>query len=75
MSAVHTPRLLACPAESQVAPAAVPARWLNVHEYVGLDIMQKYGVPVPNHAVAGTVEEAVDVYQNKLKPAGKWRRS
>eukprot|EP00298_Acanthocystis_sp_HF-20_P010733 c19015_g2_i4.p1 GENE.c19015_g2_i4~~c19015_g2_i4.p1 ORF type:complete len:494 (+),score=225.09 c19015_g2_i4:55-1482(+) len=33
-------------------------RYLNLHEYQSQDLMQKYGINVPRHAVALTVEEA-----------------
>ena len=33
-------------------------RFLNVHEYVGLDLMNKYGVSVPQNEVATTPEQA-----------------
>lgn len=42
-------------------------RHLNVHEYVGLSILQSAGVNVPRFGVASTPEEASQVASNDLK--------
>lgn len=34
------------------------ARFLNVHEYVGMELMTDYGIAVPKHAVATSAAEA-----------------
>lgn len=39
-------------------------RNLNVHEYMGQEIMTKYGIPVPSNAVATTPEEAVAAFES-----------
>ena len=36
-------------------------RSLNIHEYVSMDLMKKFGIPVPKCAVAFSVEEAKQV--------------
>jgi hypothetical protein len=41
-------------------------RLLNVHEYVSMDIMRSFGIPVPNGGVATTVQEASQVYKNVI---------
>ena len=37
-------------------------RFLNVHEYVSMQLMEEYGVPVPRGAVATTPDEAEAAY-------------
>lgn len=37
-------------------------RFLNIHEYLSMDVMRKYGVPVPRGKVASTPEEAEKAY-------------
>mmetsp|Transcript_16090 Transcript_16090/g.16221 ORF Transcript_16090/g.16221 Transcript_16090/m.16221 type:complete len:439 (+) Transcript_16090:109-1425(+) len=39
-------------------------RLLNVHEYVSMDVMRKFGIPVPKSAVAHSVDEAKKVYKD-----------
>lgn len=58
----------------QLAPrTSATRRWLNVHEYRAMDLMRKYGIPVPRGAVASTPEEAEDVYRHKLGGGGASR--
>ena len=45
-------------------------RNLNVHEYVSLYLMERYGVNVPKHAVARTAEQAEEIYQSELGGGG-----
>lgn len=42
------------------------ARLLNVHEYVSMDIMRGFGIPVPKSAMATTVDEAKKVYKETI---------
>ena len=39
-------------------------RCLNVHEYVAMDLFQKYGVNVPKNGVASTAEEAEKIWKD-----------
>lgn len=41
-------------------------RCLNVHEYVSMDVMRKFGINVPKTAVAHSVEEAKKVYKEVI---------
>ena len=41
-------------------------RFLNVHEYVSMEIMQSHGIQTPACKVASTPEEAEDLYLNVL---------
>lgn len=41
-------------------------RNLNVHEYVTMDVMRKYGVTVPNTVMAESVEEAKQAYKDVI---------
>lgn len=41
-------------------------RRLNVHEYVSMDVFRKYGVPVPNGAVANNLDEVKQVYKDVI---------
>lgn len=45
------------------SPSIGATRSLNVHEYVSMDIMRKFGIPVPKGGVANTVAEAEQVYK------------
>lgn len=42
------------------------ARHLNVHEYISMDIMRKFDIPVPNSASATSVEEAEEIYKKVI---------
>ena len=37
---------------------------MNIHEYQAKDLLRRYGVPVPNGALALSVEEAVKMALN-----------
>ena len=37
---------------------------MNVHEYVAMDLFQKYGVNVPKNGVASTAEEAEKIWKD-----------
>jgi succinyl-CoA synthetase beta subunit len=41
-------------------------RYLNVHEYISMEIMKSHGIQVPESHVASTPEEAVHIYTNIL---------
>lgn len=41
-------------------------RNLNVHEYIGMDVMRKFGIPVPKGGVATSVQEVEQVYKNVI---------
>lgn len=41
-------------------------RLLNVHEYVSMDIMRSFDIPVPKGGVATTVQEATQVYKDVI---------
>ena len=41
-------------------------RFLNVHEYVSMEIMKEYGIPVPNGAVATTAHQAEEIAASML---------
>lgn len=45
-------------------------RFLNVHEYISMDLMRKYGVPVPKGAVASTPAEAEALAAKMLSSSG-----
>jgi len=49
-------------------PAAGQTRLLNVHEYVSMDIMRGFGIPVPRGGMATTVEEADQIYKTIIGP-------
>ena len=54
------------PAAAAVARTGGAVRFLNVHEYVSMDIMKSHGVKVPECFVATTPEEAKDIFQNQI---------
>jgi len=47
-------------------PAMQGVRLLNVHEYVSMDIMRGFGIPVPKSAMAESVEEADKKYKSVI---------
>jgi succinyl-CoA synthetase beta subunit len=51
---------------SSTARSGGAVRFLNVHEYVSMDIMKSHGVKVPECFVATTPEEAKNIFQNKI---------
>jgi succinyl-CoA synthetase beta subunit len=47
------------------SPASVGAvRFLNVHEYISMEIMKNHGIQTPECHVASTPEEAENLYQS-----------
>ena len=44
-------------------------RFLNVHEHVGMTIMQKYDIPVPKYKTAKTAEEADQIFEEHFHGA------
>lgn len=54
--------------KSKLLRGAVPgfARQLNVHEYMSMDIMRGFQIPVPKSAAATSVEEAEKVYKEVI---------
>ena len=42
------------------------ARQLNVHEYISMDVMRRFEIPVPKSAAASTPEEAEAVYEKVI---------
>jgi len=47
-------------------PLGGQRRLLNVHEYISMDLMKEYGVPVPRGSVASTPSEAADIAASML---------
>jgi len=41
-------------------------RCLNVHEYISMEIMNKYGIATPAGYVASTPEEAEAIFKTKM---------
>lgn len=41
-------------------------RYLNVHEYIAMELMKTYGVRTPECHVAATPEEAQHLFRNSL---------
>lgn len=41
-------------------------RRLNVHEYVGMDIMRKFDIPVPKGGMGTSVDEIKQVYKDLI---------
>lgn len=41
-------------------------RYLHCHEYVSMELMGKYDIPVPKTAVASTPEEALSIYEKMI---------
>jgi succinyl-CoA synthetase beta subunit len=46
--------------------AAAAVRFLNVHEYISMEIMQSHGIRTPKYQVASTPQEAEDIFSNVL---------
>jgi succinyl-CoA synthetase beta subunit len=42
---------------------------MRLHEHEGMDIFEKFGIPVPERGVAGTVEDAVKILEKTGYPA------
>lgn len=51
-------------APSLITPTVGSVRRLNVHEYVSMDVMRKFNIPVPNGGMAETAEDAVKLYKS-----------
>lgn len=43
-----------------------PIRYLNVHEYISMEIMNKYGIATPAGFVASTPEEAETIFKTQM---------
>ena len=52
------------PRVSQIQLGGV--RRLNVHEYVGMDIMRKFDIPVPKGGMGTSVDEIKQVYKDLI---------
>jgi hypothetical protein len=66
-SASRVGATLAQSCRRRVANAGVGAvRYLNVHEYISMDIMQKHGIQTPQCYVASTPQEAEDIFMHKM---------
>jgi len=48
-------------------------RYLNVHEYISMEIMNSYNIPTPENYVATIPKEADDIYE-KMQKAGEKRK-
>lgn len=53
-------------ARRTAAPAVGAVRYLNVHEYISMEIMKTHGIKTPESYVASTPEEAEHLYKNSL---------
>ena len=45
-------------------PSIGSVRNLNVHEYVSMEVMRSFNIPVPKGGMAEKPEDAVKVYKN-----------
>lgn len=45
-------------------------RFLNVHEYISMDLMKEYGIPVPKGRIASTAAEAEAIAAEMLQGVG-----
>jgi acyl-CoA synthetase (NDP forming) len=48
------------------AATTTAVRFLNVHEYISMEIMQSHGIRTPNYHVASTADEAEHIFTNVL---------
>jgi succinyl-CoA synthetase beta subunit len=48
-------------------PARRLRRFLNVHEYISMDLMNQYGIPTPQGRVATTSQHAQEVATEMLQ--------
>jgi hypothetical protein len=48
------------------ATTTTALRYLNVHEYISMEIMKAHGIQVPESHVASTPEEAIHIFTNIL---------
>ena len=53
---------------NHVVPAATAGavRYLNVHEYISMELMQSHGIATPASHVAQTPDEAENIFMNVL---------
>ena len=51
-------------APSLITPSVGSVRRLNVHEYVSMDVMRTFDIPVPKGGMAETAEDAVKLYKS-----------
>lgn len=58
------------PASILPAVTTQAVRYLNVHEYISMEIMNDHNISTPQGYAAKTVEEAEDFYDNKFKTDG-----
>lgn len=57
----------ALPSKTALAPSAIGAtRLLNVHEYVSMDVMRSFNIPVPKGGMATNPADAVEVYKKTI---------
>jgi hypothetical protein len=47
-------------------PTLQQVRFLNVHEYISMELMQTHGITTPNCYVATTPEQAEHIFNNSL---------
>ncbi|KAL7485121.1 hypothetical protein ACHAW6_010722 [Cyclotella cf. meneghiniana] len=62
-SASHAPRL--------AASACGAVRYLNVHEYISMEIMNQHGIATPRGFVAKTPEEAEHIFSTMMNKPGQ----
>ena len=60
-------RTLIRSAASRPAASAGAVRFLNVHEYISMELMQSHGITTPESHVAETPEEAEHIYNSRFK--------
>lgn len=48
------------------SPSLGAIRYLNVHEYVSMDIMKQHGVKVPECHVADSAMEAQNIFETRI---------
>ncbi len=55
----------------RTAPNAVGAvRYLNLHEYLSMELMKQHGIATPAGYVASSPEEAENIFLHKLNKGG-----
>ena len=55
-----------CARRATPASSVGAVRFLNVHEYISMEIMKNHGIQTPECHVASTPEEAENLFQNAL---------
>ena len=66
--------MFSCPlvlAECQLQGGAQQKRFLNLHEYASMELMNEYGISTPRGVVATTPEEAENAHASSLAGGGK----